>query len=82
MILLIFLLIGAVCAILCVASLLVWLTAAAVQGFADCAAKSLANLTDRRAIVGLLYLIPAGLLLYAIGDGLCLAWSFCAAVFK
>jgi len=66
----------------CVLSFIVWLGAAVISSFLDCVQKSLAGFTDGHAIIGLLYLIPVGMLLYAIGDGLYLAFSFCQAVLR
>jgi hypothetical protein len=75
-------LIGCLCALIAVVALLVSLGATVVQGVITCVEHVLENLNDGRVIVGLLYLIPAGLLIYALGQAVCLAYSFYAAVFK
>jgi hypothetical protein len=75
-------LLGVLCAVICVAALLVWLTAAVLAALADCAAQGLANFNGGRVIIGLLYVVPAALLLCALGQGCYLAHSFYMAVFK
>jgi hypothetical protein len=75
-------LVGLACLPICVLSGLVWLAASAVQGLLTCAEKVLANFADGHAINGLLYLVPAGLLLCALGEGLYLAGSFFMAVMR
>jgi hypothetical protein len=74
------LLIGCLCALICAASLVIWLGATVVQGVLTCVGRVLENLNTGRVIVGLLYLIPTGLFLYAIGEGVCLAYSFVTTV--
>ena len=76
------LLIGCLCALICAASLVIWLGATVVQGVLTCVGRVLENLNTGRVIVGLLYLIPTGPLICAVGQGVYLVCSFYAAVFK
>jgi hypothetical protein len=75
-------LIGLLCVPICVLSGAIWLGAAAVQGLLTCVEKSLTSFTDGHVISAMLYLIPATLLLCAIGEGLYLAGSFFMAVIR
>jgi hypothetical protein len=75
-------LLGILCAIVCVAALFVWLWTGALLGLLKCIERSLTNLGGGHVIVGLLYLIPASLLLSALLQGICLACSFYTAVLR
>jgi hypothetical protein len=82
MIWLILSLLGAICAVIAIIALLLWLGLVSVEAFLECAGKALAGFSDKRSLIGLLYLILAGVFLYLIGNGLYLAWSFFTTVFK
>jgi hypothetical protein len=73
---------GAVFALIAVVALLVFLGATVVQGVLTCVEHVLENLNTGHIIVGLLYLIPTGPLICAVGQGVYLVCSFYAAVFK
>lgn len=75
-------LIGGGCALMCAAALLLWLGFSVVQGVIRCREQLLTNLSSGHVIPALLYVIPTGLFLYALIDGLRLAFSFYMTVFK
>jgi hypothetical protein len=63
-------------------AVILWLGVVAAQSLLTCAERSLTSFADGHAILGLLYLVPAALFVYALGDGLYLAFSFCQAVIR
>jgi hypothetical protein len=73
-------LIGSVCAVICVAAFALWLATASVQALLTCVERSLANLGNGHAIVGLLYLVPAWLFVCALAQFVALAISFVTTV--
>jgi hypothetical protein len=74
-------LLGIVCAIVCIGAFAVWITTGAIISLLECVEKSLVNLGNEHMIVGLLYVVPAWLLISAIVQLSCLAYSFVTTVF-
>jgi hypothetical protein len=60
----------------------IWLALTLIETLLTCAERSLRGFANGRALSGALYLIPAGLFLYAIVDGGYLAISFFTAVLR
>jgi len=56
--------------------------ASAVRGLLTCAERSLASFAGGHVISALLYLIPAELFLYALGEGVYLGGSFFTTVLR
>ena len=75
-------LLGIPCLVLAMGAWAVWLGIASVQALLTCIEKSLVNFSDGHAILGTLYLVPAGLFICALGEGIYLACSFVMAVMK
>jgi hypothetical protein len=82
MIWLVLFVLGTLCALTCAAALAIWLGTTVLGGFLTCIERSLTSFTNGHAIVALLYLIPTGLFLCAIGEGLSLMFSFYQAVLR
>jgi len=73
-------LLGAICGVIAIVALCVWLMTGAIIGLLDAVEKSLANLGNGHAMIGALYLIPAWLFVCAIAQFVCLAYSFVTTV--
>jgi hypothetical protein len=70
-------LLGALCAMIGVVALAVWLGITAIQALLECVEKSLTNLGNGHAIAGALYLFVS-----AIAQFVCLAFSFWQEVLR
>lgn len=77
----IFFILFAICAPIAVIAFVGWLFTSVVLGLMTSAEKSLTSFSGGRVVFAVGYAIVACLFLYAIGNGLYLAFSFITTVF-